>query len=485
MPANAANGGWADATGRAPVGAPVVAGVPAALVARPADAAQVADVLRVAAAYHLAVVARGGGTRLDWGTPPSRLDLILDLSGLDRIIDHAAGDLVLVAEAGARLADVQRHLAVAGQRLAVDAPTPGATLGGTVATGHSGPSRLLAGPIKDQIIGISVVRPDGTPAISGGRVVKNVAGYDLGRLMCGSYGTLAVFTRLIFRLRPLPAARAFITAPILGPSLVTPLIEAIAGAQLAPSAIELDLPAPPRDPDLRRDAAGPAGSDRIHRSGDGSGPATSGGFSSVPGDGSDQPGARSAARGETGKTREARETREAGGNCSISGVGAVVVLVEGPAAGVAGRAAAVRELLQKAGAEEVHVRAEAPAWWAALPATGSGETLLRLTFVRSGLLDVVSAARDEGAALRGAAAAGVLTAVLPHASPERVAVALARLRVVCARHGGAAIVLDAPPAVRATVDMWGPVPALDLMRRVKDQFDPDRRLSPGRFVGGL
>ncbi|WP_033337505.1 FAD-binding oxidoreductase [Catenuloplanes japonicus] len=410
----------------------------ASFVARPADAAQVADVLRVAAAHDLAVVPRGNGTRLDWGLPPSRLDLILDLSALDRIVDHAAGDLVLVAEPGARIADVQRHLAAAGQRLAVDAPAPGATLGGTVATGHSGPSRLLAGPIKDQIIGISLVRPDGTPAISGGRVVKNVAGYDLARLMCGSYGTLAVFTRLIFRLRPLPAARAFITAPVLGPSLATPLIEAVATARLAPSAVELDLPAPPPD-DAARSVACPQG--------------------------------------------------------------AVVVLVEGSPGGVAGRASAVRELLQKTGAEEVHVRAESPPWWGALPQwdakpqrdakprsaepSADDDTLLRLTFVRSGLPEVLSTARDHGAALRGAAAAGVLTAALPHAAPDRVALALAALRTVCARYGGTAVVLNAPPEIRSAVDMWGPIPALDLMRRVKQQFDPSHRLSPGRFVGGL
>jgi glycolate oxidase FAD binding subunit len=438
----------ADAETGMPAG--VVAEVPAALVARPSDAAQVTDVLRVAAAHDLAVVARGGGTRLSWGMPPSRLDLILDLSGLDRIVDHAAGDLVLVAEAGARLADVQRLLANAGQRLAVDAPTAGATVGGAVATGHSGPSRLLAGPIKDQIIGLSVVRPDGTPAISGGRVVKNVAGYDLGRLMCGSYGTLAVLTRLIFRLRPLPAARAFITAPILGPSPAAPLIESIARARLAPSAIELDLPAPPRD------------SDPGH-TGDGLGLVTGDDF-------------RWAVGGGVGG---------AGGRTGLPVPGAVVVLVEGAASGVAGRAAAVRELLQRTGAEAVHVRAEAPPWWGALPLTGSGETLLRLTFVRSGLPDVLSAARDTGAALRGAAAAGVLTAAVPHTPPQRVAVALATLRAVCARHGGTAIVLDAPPQVRAAVDMWGPIPALDLMRRVKERFDPGRRLSPGRFAGGL
>ncbi|MDR7274905.1 FAD-binding oxidoreductase [Catenuloplanes atrovinosus] len=410
--------------------ADAVSGVRPAYVARPGDAAQAAEVLRAAAAHDLAVIPRGGGTRLNWGLPPTRADLVLDLSAMDRIIDHAAGDLVLVAEAGARLAEVQRHLAAAGQRLAVDAPAPGATLGGTVATGHSGPSRLLAGPIKDQLIGISVVRPDGTPATAGGRVVKNVAGYDLGRLMCGSYGTLAVFTRLIFRLRPLPAARAFVAAPVLGPSLAAPVVEAVATAQLAPSAIELDLPAPPPSPN-------------------------------------------GASAGGRGRSPDGRPP-----------AGAVVVLVEGSPAGVAARAAAVRELLRQTGAADVHVRAEPPSWWGTPPMTG-GQTLLRVTFVRSGLPAVLSAARDAGAAVSGSAAAGVLTAALPSDSPDRVASALTALRTVCTRHGGTAIVLEAPPPVLSAVDVWGPVPALDLMRRVKTQFDPGHRLSPGRFVGGL
>ena len=150
----------------------------------------------------------------------------------------------------------------------------------------------------------------------------------------------------------------------------------------------------------------------------------------------------------------------------------------GEAAGVDDRAGTARELL----GEGADVSDEAPAGWSTYP-WGSGETGLKLTFVLSGLRDVLTVARETGASVRGSAGTGVVHAAL--ADPERAPVALARLRDVCTRHRGTAVVVDAPAEVKQAVDVWGPVPALDLMRRVKDQFDPDHRLAPGRFVGGI
>jgi len=199
-----------DVTEAAPADA--VDGVQPALVAWPAATEQVSEVMRAAAAHGMTVVARGSGTKMSWGRPPSRADLVVDLSRMDAVLEHAAGDLIVDTQAGVGLADLQVVVSGAGQRLSVDETVPGASIGGTIATSTSGPGRVAAGTVRDLLIGVTVVRADGVVAKAGGRVVKNVAGYDLGKLVTGSFGTLAVITQAVFRLHPLPAARRVVLA---------------------------------------------------------------------------------------------------------------------------------------------------------------------------------------------------------------------------------------------------------------------------------
>jgi len=381
-----------------------VDGVVPGLVARPGSTEEVAAVMGAAAAHRLTVVPRGRGTRMSWGLPPTSADLVVDVSRLDRVVDHAAGDLVVVTQAGARLSNVQETLASARQQLSVDEMAPGTTIGGSIAVAGSGPRRHVVGTLRDLMIGTTVVRADGVVAHSGGRVVKNVAGYDLGKLLVGSFGTLAVVTEAVFRLHPVAEVRRWVTAPAADADAAHRLVHAVVHSQAVPTAVELDRP--------------------------------------------------------------------------VTGPGSVSVLLEGREDGVAGRARTVRELL---GPEAVEADDE-PAGWAAYP-WREGDTAVKLTTVLSGLRDVVAEAREVGAHLRGSAGTGVLHAAV--ADPFRAPDAVARLRSVCARHGGTVVVLDAPPEVEAAVDVWGPVPALDLMRRLKDRFDSDHRLAPGRFVGGI
>ncbi|MDY7088086.1 MAG: FAD-binding oxidoreductase [Actinomycetota bacterium] len=356
-----------------------VGGVPARLVAAPTSTEEAAAL--VAAAQGLAVVVRGGGTKLHWGPAPRELDLIIDTSRMAGMVEHAAGDLITVLKAGTPLDDLE----LGSQQLALDHP-PGATVGGTVATGASGPRRLHYGTARDLLIGITVVRPDGTITRAGGKVVKNVAGYDLGKLYTGSYGTLGLITECVFRLHPRPVAHAYVrsTAPVQA-------VPSILAARVAPTAIEVD-----------------------------------------------------------------------------SATGELAVLIEGTAEGVRERSALLGKLL--AG----EITDAAPAWWGLPPwdADGIGMKL-------SVPLSKVPALLDAGATVRGSAGTGVLHAAAPGITEVE------RLRALCVRGGGHAVVLTAPSPVREIVDMWGPVPGLALMRRIKDQFDPAHRFAPGRFVGGM
>ncbi|OLT28989.1 FAD-linked oxidase [Actinomadura sp. CNU-125] len=375
-----------------------VLGVEPAVVAAPGTVGEAAEVMRVAAEHGLAVVPRGGETRLDWGTPPHRCDLIVDTRRLDRLVEHAAGDLVATAQAGMPLERLSEELAGKEQRLALDLPIPGSTVGGTIAAGAAGPLRTLYGTPRNLVIGLTIVRADGQLAKSGGKVVKNVAGYDLGRLFCGSYGTLGLIVEATFRLHPIPTARAFVTRPVDGPEEAHEAVQALLHSPVVPSAVEYLSP------------------------------------------------------------------------------GTVAVLLEGVPDGVRARAAQTVELLGDA----ARVSEDAPDGWGRYP---DGTVLLDVAAPPPALRDLLTALREDG---HGPAVTwsgdGHGYVGLPSDGAPAV---LAGVRAALARHKGGAVVRYAPRDVRDAVDVWGPVPALSLMRRVKDQFDPDHRLSPGRFTGGI
>jgi glycolate oxidase FAD binding subunit len=405
-----------------------VAGVMPRFVARPADVAEVAATMGAAASLGLTAVPRGAGTRLAWGAAPTSCDLVVDTLRLNRVLEHAAGDLVVRVQAGVGLDQLAAVLAEAGQRLALDPPpsrgpsTDGAradTIGGVLATGAAGPLRLRYGTPRDLAIGITVVRADGTVASSGGKVVKNVAGYDLGKLFAGSYGTLGLIAEAAFRLHPLPGAASFVTRDAANTDTAHAAMAAAAGSPLAPSAAELDRP---------------------------------------------------------------------GRQAPIS----VGVLLEGDPDGVAERSRRMAELLG-GGAS---VSAVPPAWWGRGAAADG--TLIRIAFWAAelaGVLRAVDAAASAAGldpAVSGSAAAGVIyVAVDEGAAPAAVAQLVLGVRAAVGNPGsgppsrGSAVVLHAPAEVRAAVDVWGPVPALGLMQAVKNQFDPEHRMAPGRFAGGI
>ncbi|WP_295697625.1 FAD-binding oxidoreductase [Lapillicoccus sp.] len=401
-----------------------VDGMPCRWVVSPADTPGVSAVLRVAHDEGLAVVVRGGGTKLGWGSPPERLDVILDTTRLDGLVDHAAGDLIAVVGAGRRLDDLQADLGAASQWFAVD-PARRGTLGGLVATADGGPSRLLYGPVRDLVIGATMVRADGVVAKSGGKVVKNVAGYDLGKLLTGSLGTLGVITEVAVRLHPVAPAHRYVTVPVVSTRHAHALVQGVIHSHLVATACELDQPA--------------------------------------------------------------------------DGAATLAIRLDGIRPGVEARTAGALELLG-AGAEASD---DPPAWWGTEPGA-PGDVRLKLTHEIASvtaLLDIVAEASDRASVpvdVRGSVAVGTVTAALraAHHQHDRAAVAdlVDHLRAACSRSvgasgaggtGGSVVVRDADPETKARLDVWGPVPALDLMRRVKHQLDPTRVLAPGRFVGGI
>ncbi|HEU4349102.1 MAG TPA: FAD-binding oxidoreductase [Actinoplanes sp.] len=405
--------------------ADAVGGVAAKEVAYPESTAEAAAL--IAGTRDLAVVVRGAGTKIGWGMPPERLDLIIDTSRLTGIVEHAAGDLIAVVRAGIPMSECD----LPGQQLALDSPMPGATIGGTVAANVSGPRRLLYGTARDLLIGITVVRPDGTVAHAGGKVVKNVAGYDLGKLFIGSYGTLGLITECAFRLHPRPAATAVVRASAPSPAAAGRLVEAVRSAQVVPSAVEVNAP-----PDGPVEVA-------------------------VMVEGSSE-----------GVRDRAATLRKLLGFTAEEGVpqwwgrlpwaaGDVGLKLTAPLS----RVSSLLEAARETGAA-VTVRGSA----------GSGVLYAGLPPPDSPRYSEQSAAEPPG---------------LPDSpryseqSAAEVARAVEYLRGAATRAGGHAVVLTAPAEVRRGLDMWGPVGGLALMRRVKEQFDPGRRFAPGRFVGGI
>src|SRR5262245_1648075 len=220
-----------------------VAGVRPHVTVTPVTEEGVAAVLGFAGREGLKILIRGGGTHLGLGFPPTGGDILLSMAALNQIIEHAPHDQTVSVQAGMPVHELQTALARARQWLALDPPSiPGATVGGLVATNASGPRRLRYGGVRDQIIGVRVALPDGTLAKRGGKVVQNVAGYDLPKLYCGSLGTLGVIVAATFRLYPLAGASRTTTVASFDIPALGELALRVTGSQLVPAAVDLVSP---------------------------------------------------------------------------------------------------------------------------------------------------------------------------------------------------------------------------------------------------
>ncbi|HEY6596673.1 MAG TPA: FAD-binding oxidoreductase [Asanoa sp.] len=205
---------------------------------RPTSVADAAELIRKLADDGRTVRPAGAGSRAGWGGTDPQGTVAVGTAALDKVVAHNTGDFTAVFQAGVPLAAAQRALAAEGQWLAVDPPDAGGTIGGLVATADSGPARHRYGGVRDLVIGITVVLCDGTIARSGGTVIKNVAGYDLGKLFVGSYGTLGLVAEVAVRLHPLPTRTATVLAETGDPASLGALALALSKRPLEAASLD-------------------------------------------------------------------------------------------------------------------------------------------------------------------------------------------------------------------------------------------------------
>ena len=417
----------------------------------PGSPGEVAAVLKQAQAAGLAVFPRGGGTQMQLGNVPQRVDIVLGLERLRRVVAHEPADMTVTVEAGITLDALQRSLARSGQYLPVDPPLPPeATVGGIVATRAFGPLRFGFRTISDWLLGTKVVTADGIIAKAGARVVKNVSGYEMGRLYTGSHGTLAVIVEATFKVQPLPRARGALLVPCRDGAAAAAAIQALLSCGVLPAIVEL---------------VGPA--DAAHA------PAHRALFDRARGAGASGDAQALLIAGFLGTDEEVdwqlERTQQA---LAAAGAGAGTV---------------------RAGWDEVYPHVLAAH---RLPPAAEGEGVTCRAHVLSTDLHLLieKAYRHSPSGWPFAYAAHAGSGVVRFhwgpapaaASREALKEHVAAVRARAEASHGRLIVEAAPLWLKESLDAWGePGPDFFLHQAVKKQMDPRATLSPGRFIGGI
>ena len=392
----------------------------------PADEAAVAEAVRQAYGDATAVYPLGGGTMLDYGARPERPGIGLSLSALSRVVDYPADDMTITVEAGMTIAALAGCLAGKRHRLPVDVPQGDrATIGGVLATNPSGPRRYACGAIRDYVLGLRAVDGRGVTFSGGGRVVKNAAGYNICRLLVGSFGTLAVITQVTLMVRPLPETSALVCCDLVNLETAERLLAALVHSQTLPAAVELLL--------------GPAWQD-------------------------------SPALGGLPQTHAAR----------------LVVGFEGPAAEVEWMVGQLGAEWRQLGitAPGTITAAEAGPLWDALTEFPADVQISVSPGKAIGLIGSLLQV-DPAASVQAHAGDGAIRLRLTPMSPDRfAAVVRAQLRPAVTAVGGNMVVVACPDGAELTrADVWGPAGnGAAVMRAIKERFDPKGILNPNRFV---
>ena len=366
----------------------------------------------------------GNSSKLSWGGTAKEIDVVISTTRLNRVIEHAVGDLTLTVEAGAKLSDIQPNLAKENQFLALDPAYPqSATMGGIVATADAGSLRQRYGGVRDMLLGLSFVRYDGQIAKAGGRVVKNVAGYDLMKLFTGSFGTLGIISQVTFRLYPLPEASQTVVLTGTADSIAQ-VAKTLLASALTPTSIDL------------------LSTQLVNRLGLGKGMALITRFQSVA---------------ESVKEQSNR------------------LLQVGESLGLEGSIFAENE--------EVNL-------WQRLQESMWDSAKNSAITCKIGVLPTAAVTAldqlDHTKMGMGLIHVGSGLGLCRFDDPEVKKQTILEMRNFCESHKGFLTVLEAPLAFKEGFDVWGySGNALDLMRRIKQQFDPENMFSPHRFVGGI
>jgi glycolate oxidase FAD binding subunit len=399
-------------------------------VVRPASIDELSRALALAHDGELAVIPRGAGSALELGNPPSRVDVVLDVSGLDQVIEYNPDDLTVTVQAGISAGALGALLAPHRQWLPLDPPGVAArTVGGITATNASGPLRTRYGTLRDLLLGVRFVQADGIVTWGGSKVVKSVSGYDVPKLMVGALGTLGVLAELTLRLHPLPdTERAWLV--LLGSvQAAQTLVARLVDSPLQPSRVEL--------------------------------------FSA------------SALR------LLLAESASVGVAVSIASV-AEAVREQGERLGAMAKASGARivPLPDEFWSTAESAMAPPPGFTVLHVASLAG----RLADTVNAIEDAVRAAAPRAEVrLSGGASLGTFRVLVGGASVSEIAAVTTRVRAWVAEVEGSVVVARGSVELRRAVDPWGPVEPgpFALMRALRDEFDPGRVLNPGRYVGGL
>ena len=418
-------------------------------VVRPGDRLQVAEVLQWASAEGVSVLPRGGGTRVGLGNVPRRADVVLDLGGLDRLVDYQPADMTATVEAGVTLASLQEQLAPGGEFVPLESALPNrSTVGGVLSVGAGGPLAHAYGLPREWLIGISVLSPHGVATKAGGKVVKNVTGYDLNKLYTGSLGTLGVIVEASFKLLPVDPETGALLASF--PSLSAAIS---AGRRLLHS------------------SAAPMGylvvtngvSSRLQDSV----------YAASQDLGLGEPGTALSLAFYSGRAKATGRRLEEAAALLLAEGATGVQRIEGPAS---------QRLLrwitdapsEMAPSSALVMKLSVPSRSVASVSAECGEITL------AG--NTPEQIADPGF--------GTVRLIWPHGaedmSHEPFLKTINGIRQIAHRYDGSAMVELCPLPVKSQIDVWGDPPdSLQIMQRIKAKFDPDGILNPGRFLAGI
>ncbi|MEH2309756.1 FAD-binding oxidoreductase [Nostoc sp.] len=401
----------------------VTSGKPPTCIVYPRTQQQLAAVIAKAHSHNWRVLPCGSGSKLSWGGLAKGVDVVVSTERINQLIEHAVGDLTVTVEAGMKFSDLQALLAKSRQFLAFDPTAPeSATIGGIVATGDTGSLRQRYGSVRDQLLGVTFVRADGEIAKAGGRVVKNVAGYDLMKLLTGSYGTLGLISQLTFRVYPLSEASGMVV--LTGSAeAVSQAADILRGSALTP--VQADL----------------LSTKLVSSLGLGQGLGLIARFQSIS---------------ESVKEQSNR-VLEVGQKLGLNGA----IFADADEASLWQRLK-----------EQIHFSATESVITCKIGVLPTAAVEI-LTQVELGLIHISSGLgllqlEDKNQVLK--------------IRDELHSVGSNHTQA----YSGFLTILSAPIAVKEQIDVWGYTGnALPLMRRIKEQFDSKNILSPGRFVGGI